>query len=203
MLKFDIGKILELESFLAAAPDITRRSASYAMNDVLSGSGLARYRKAVSREVRFPAGYADEKITFGSPATPTRLEASIIARQRPTSLARFATSGSVGSKGGITVRVKGGSTFMPGAFLVRLRAGNALTDDGFNIGLAVRLKEGTVLNKRDTSRMVHLENNVVLLYGPSVDQILRNEVSEAETPEVIQAVATEYFRQFARLSNGR
>lgn len=202
MLKFDIGKVLELESFLAATPDITRRAASFAMNDVLSGSGLARYRKAVGREVNFPAGYADEKITFGSPATPSRLEASVIGRQRPTSLARFATSGSVGSKGGITVRVKGGSTFMPGAFLVRLRAGNTLTDDGFNVGLAVRLKEGTVLKKRDTSRMVHLESNVVLLYGPSVDQILRNEVSEAETPEVIQAVATEFYRQFARLSNG-
>ncbi len=202
MLKFDIGKVLDLENFLVAAPDITRKAAALSMNDVLSGSGLARYRKAVATEVQFPVGYVDDKITFNSPATPTRLEASIIGRQRPTSLARFAVSGTVGSRGGITVRVKGGSTYMPGAFLVRLRAGNALTDDGYNIGLAVRLKDGQTLNKKDQSRMVHLGHNVVLLYGPSVDQILRNEAAEAETPEVIAAVGTEFFRQFARLAHG-
>lgn len=201
MLSFDIGKVLDLESFLAATPDYTRRAAALAMNDVLSGQGLARYRKAVAAEVRFPSGYVDDKITFSQAATPTRLQASIIGRQRPTSLARFATSGTVGGKGGITVRVKGGSSYMPDAFLVRLRAGNTLTDDGFNLGLAIRLKEGTTLNKKDTSRMVHLERNVVLLYGPSVDQILRNEVTDAETPEVIDAVATEFFRQFQRLAS--
>jgi hypothetical protein len=128
------------------------------------------------------------------------LVASVVGRQRPTSLARFAVGGTVGAKGGVTVRVKGSSTFMKDAFLVRLRQGNALTDDGFNLGLAIRLKEGMTLNKRDTSRMVHLEQNVVLLYGPSVDQILRNEAAEAETPEIVGAIATEFFRQFARLA---
>ena len=66
--------------------------------------------------------------------------------------------------------------------------------------IAIRLKEGTVLKKKDTSRMVHLEHNVVLLYGPSVDQILRNEAAEAEGPEVAEAIATEFFRQFARMA---
>lgn len=201
MFNINIAQILDLENFLVSVPDITRRAASYAMNDVLSGQGLARFRKAVAAEVQFPAGYVDDKITFAQHATPTRLTASIIGRQRPTSLARFSTGGAIGGKGGVTVRVKGGSTYMKDAFLVRLRQGNALTDDGFNVGLAIRLKAGTVLNnKKDTSRMVHLGHNVVLLYGPSVDQILRNEVAEAETPEVVGAIATEFFRQFARLA---
>lgn len=200
MLKFDIASVLDLEKFLVAVPDTTRKAAAYSMNDVLSGQGLARYRKAVAAEVQFPAGYVDDKINFVQHATPTHLQASIVGRQRPTSLARFATSGAVGSKGGVTVRVKNSSKTFKDAFLVRLNQGNAMTDDGYNIGLAVRLKPGQSLNKKDTSRMVHLEANVVLLYGPSVDQILRNEAAEAETPEVIDAIATEFFRQFARMS---
>lgn len=200
MLRYDIAGILDLEKFLVSCPDITNRAAAYAMNDVIGGQGIARFRKAVAAEVQFPAGYVDDKIEMAQKATPTRLVASVVGRQRPTSLARFATSGTVGAEGGVTVRVKGGSKFMPDAFLVRLNAGAAITDDGYNVGLAIRLKEGMVLNKKDTSRMVHLESNVVLLYGPSIDQILRNEVAEAESPVVVDAIATEFFRQFARLA---
>lgn len=200
MLSFDLAPLLDLEKFLEAVPDRTRKAASMAMNDVLGGQGLARFRKAVAAEVQFPSGYVDDKITFEQRATPSNLEASIIGRQRPTSLARFATSGVVGGKGGVTVRVKGGAKFMKGAFLVRLNQGAGITDDGYNTGLAIRLKEGQTLNKKDTSRMVHLGRDVVLLYGPSIDQILNNEVADAEAPEVVDAVATEFFRQFARLS---
>lgn len=200
MLNINIAQVLDLENFLVSVPDKTRQAAAYAMNDVLTGQGLARFRKAVAAEVQFPSGYVDDKIDIAQRATPTRLVASVVGRQRPTSLARFAAGGAIGGKGGVTVRVKGSASYMPGAFLVRLRQGGGITDDGFNVGLAVRLKEGTVLKKKDTSRMVHLEQNVVLLYGPSVDQILRNEVAEAETPEVVDAIATEFFRQFARLA---
>lgn len=200
MFNINIAQVLDLENFLVSVPDKTRQAAAYAMNDVLTGQGLVRFRKAVAAEVQFPPGYVDDKIDIAQRATPTRLVATVVGRQRPTSLARFAAGGAVGGKGGVTVRVKGSASHMPGAFLVRLRQGSGTTDDGFNVGLAVRLKEGTVLKKKDTSRMVHLEQNVVLLYGPSVDQILRNEVAEAETPEVVDAIATEFFRQFARLA---
>lgn len=200
MFKYDLAPLLDLENFLKAVPDTTRRAASMAMNDVLGGQGLARFRKAVAAEVNFPPGYVDDKITFEQRATPTNLVASIAGRQRPTSLARFATSGVIGGKGGVTVRVKGGAQYMKGAFLVKLNQGRSITDDGFNVGLAIRLKEGQTLNKRDTSRMVHLGRDVVLLYGPSVDQILNNEVADAEAPEVADAIGTEFFRQFARLS---
>lgn len=200
MFSVNIAQVIDLEGFLTAVPEKTRQAASYAMNDVLTGQGLVRFRKAVAAEVQFPAGYVDDKIEVAQKATPTRLVASVIGRQRPTSLARFAVSGSVGVKGGVTVRIKGGASRMPDAFLVKLNQGASITEDGFNVGLAIRLKEGMVLNKKDTSRMVHLEQNVVLLYGPSVDQILRNEVADAETPEIVDAIATEFYRQFARLT---
>lgn len=200
MFNVNIAQLIDLEKFLAAVPDATNRAAAYAMNDVLTGQGLARFRKAVAAEVEFPSGYVDDKISIAQKATPNNLVASVVGRQRPTSLARFSTGGTVGGKGGVTVKVKGGATYMPDAFLVRLRAGAGITDDSYNTGLAIRLKPGMVLKKKDTSRMVRLDANVVLLFGPSVDQILRNEVAEAETPEVVDAIATEFFRQFARIA---
>lgn len=199
----DLAALIGLESFLEAAPDRTRKAAALAMNDVIGGpKGLGVYRAQIRKEVNFPQGYLnDDRFGFDQRATPSNLTASLVARQRPTSLARFATSGSVGSKGGVSVRVSqqgGGGTFKNG-FLVRLR--NGVENDGSNIGLAIRLAPGQTLDKRDTSRMVHLEANVVLLYGPSIDQVLQQSVAEEETPEVLDNVATEFFRQFERLDH--
>jgi hypothetical protein len=49
--------------------------------------------------LRSLSGYLDDVERFGqtSYATPTRLETKITARARPTSFARFATSGAIGS----------------------------------------------------------------------------------------------------------
>lgn len=200
---FNIREALDLESFLGDMPEATNQAAALALNEVIGGSGLAQFRTAIQKEVNFPQGYVDgDRFYHDQKATPTRLVTSLVGRQRPTSLARFATSGVVGGKGGVRVRVKksGRESLFKSGFLVRLRAGSSL--DGGNVGLAVRLKPGQVLNKRDTSRMVHLETNVVLLYGPSIDQILRNEVADQETPEVVEKISVEFFRQFARLAHG-
>lgn len=201
----DLSSLIELEEYLDAAPENTRKAASLAMNGVIGGpAGLGVYRKAIAAEVAFPPGYLDDsRFGMDQRATPDNLVASLVARQRPTSLARFATSGVVGGKGGVSVRVsnKGGGAFLKSAFLVRLRAGTSL--DGGNVGLAIRLKPGQTLNKKDASRMVHLEANVVLLYGPSIDQVLNTAVAEEQTPVVLDNVGTEFFRQFARLSSGR
>lgn len=199
----DLRSLIALEGFLDAAEDNTRIAASMAMNDVIGGPrGLGVYRKAIQAQIDFPQGYLnDDRFGVDRKASPNNLVTTLVARQRPTSLARFATSGVVGGKGGVTVKLKpgGGSKTFKSGFLVRLRAGNA---DGGNIGLAVRLSPGQTLNKKDQSRMVHLESNVVLLYGPSIDQVLNTSVADAETPEVVENVATEFYRQFARLSGG-
>lgn len=200
-VKVDLRPIIEAEGFLRDAPDRTRRAMALAMNTVLGGKGLNRYRKGVTEEINLPQSYVDERITFARPATPTSLVATIDARQRPVSLARFASGGSIGVAG-VSVQVKkaGGSKNLKGAFLVRLNAG-ANNTDNFNLGLAVRLKPGqTIVNKRDTSHMVHLAPNVVLLYGPSLDQVLNNEVIDKENPEVISTIETEFYRQFDRLA---
>lgn len=73
MFNYDLAPLLDLENFLAATPDNTRKAVSMAMNDVLGGQGLARFRKAVAAEVEFPAGYVDDKITFEQRATPSSL----------------------------------------------------------------------------------------------------------------------------------
>jgi hypothetical protein len=201
VLDVDLRGILELERFLESCPEVTIKAASISMNEVLSGKGLATYRKATAAELNFPHGYVDERINVEKRATTSDLTASIVGRQRPTSLARFSPSKTVG-KSGVTVRVKDKTKTFKDGFLVRLRKGASISDDGYNLGLAVRLKEGVTLNKKDQSRMVHLEKDVVLLYGPSVDQVLRNEVAEKKTPEVVDDIATEFFRQFQRLSHG-
>lgn len=196
----DLAGLVALEDFLEDAPDIARRSMSLAMNDTLTGPGLAQYRKGITDQVNFPAGYVnDDRLGVTQRSTPSNLEAHVVGRQRPTSLARFSTGGSVGGKGGVTVNIskKGGSTLMRNAFLVNLKAGDAA--DG-NIGLALRLSPGITLKKKDQSRMVRFDTNVVLLYGPSIDQVLRNSVIESETPGVVTQITTEFYRQFARMS---
>jgi hypothetical protein len=201
-MRVEAGAIKGLAEFLDAAPEIATQAASLAMNDVTGKSGLTRYKKAMKSQIAFPGGYLDDVERFGQTgyATPARLETKITARARPTSLARFATSGAIGSAGA-TVRVKAGrSVHLKKAFMVRLRAGTVLDDTSFNVGMAVRIAPGQrIRNKRDTSNMVHLAPNVFLLYAPSVDQVFRS-VAETETPAVLDMMGNEFFRQFARLS---
>lgn len=202
-MRIEAGAIKGLTEFLDAAEPIARQAAALAMNDVTGGKGLTRYKKAMKSQIAFPGGYLDDVERFGQTgyATQARLETKISARARPTSLARFATSGAIGSAG-VTVQVKAGrSVHMKKAFKVRLRAGSALDDTSFNVGLAVRIKPGQrIRNKRDTANMVHLAPNVFLLYAPSVDQVFKS-VAETETPAVLDLMGNEFFRQFARLSS--
>ncbi|AEY69569.1 hypothetical protein AH2_00059 [Burkholderia phage vB_BceS_AH2] len=141
-----------------------------------------RARTAASREMRkqvaFPASYLsgnDARLRITKMATNDNLESVITGRQRATSLARFSRErdpASARRKGGVNVEVKPGQArFMKGAFLVKLKAGNAKTDTQFNLGLAIRLKPGERL--RNKTQMQQLDHNVYLLYGPSVDQVFR------------------------------
>ena len=195
-----------LVDYVEAFPDTAREAARIALNDVAEGEGLAVYRKAIDEQVDFGAGYlTTDRLGVTSKARDSNLAVTITGRQRATSLARFARGQSVQStrKKGVRVRVKagGGEQFMQNAWLVRLRKGSSSDRDNFNIGLAIRLKPGERLRNKREVRSVQLDQNVYLLYGPSVDQVFRD-VAITDTPVVLEKVGNEFFRQFFRLTKG-
>lgn len=184
----------DVSRFFEELPDIAEQAAVFAINDTVQGEGLTLIKKDMRDQINFPSGYLEgERLRVAKKATRGRLEAVIRGRDRPTSLARFAPGYTPENSRGrpITVRVKrGGSQVLRGAFLVRLNKGQS-------IGLAVRLKPGETL--RETEGAVRLANNVYLLYGPSVDQVLRG-VAEDRGEEIADIVGRNFLRQFGRLS---
>jgi hypothetical protein len=86
-------------------------------------------------------------------------------------------------KPGVTRKLKN-------AFLVNLRNGNT--------GLAVRLKDGETLQKSD--KAVRLDNNLYLLYGPSVDQVMAG-VADEVTPDILDNLRKKFLRQFGRVTS--
>lgn len=201
--------LLDIDEFLRDQPETTREAAKLAINGIATRKAVPQFRRAMRDEVNFPAGYLEDPDRFGvtRQATTTDLSATVTARFRPTSLARFAPGQSFeGAKrtGGVKVKVSktGGGGTIPGAFFVRLRRGKDTTD-GFNTGIAIRLKPGERLRgRRKGTTGIELAPNLYLLYGPSVDQVFR-EVSVAESPSVADQLQKEFLRQYVRLSGDR
>lgn len=184
--------------YVAALPVVTVKAAKFALNDTAQKKALPRFRRAIADQVAYPGGYLNrERLGVTKKATETDLSVAVTARFRPTSLARFAAGQTVeGSRRTRQVRVRvkrGRSAVLRNAFLVRLRG----APDGFNLGLAVRLRAGEVL--KHSRGAVRLDNNVYLLYGPSVDQVFRS-VAVEETDAVLLDLEIEFRRQFVRLS---
>lgn len=168
----------ELKEYLEQVPEIANNSIRMAINSVAAGKGMTLIKKSMTDEIAFPSGYLNaDRLKLTKRATQTNLEAVITGRKRATSLARFVTGGAMvaNSKrgGGVQVRVKKGkTTYLKNAFLVRLNKGASLTEDNYNIGLAVRLSAGESLsNKRSQHKSWLVPGRVALLYGPSVDQV--------------------------------
>lgn len=197
--------LLDIEDYLGSRPAVARKAARMAINDTASRRAVPDLRNDMLAEVNFPPGYLD-KDRFGvtKQATDDDLTAAITARQRPTSLARFAPGQSFeGARrtGGVNVRVNkgGGAKRIKGAFFVRLRRGGD-TGDGFNLGLAIRLKPGERLRgRRKGGSGVMLAPDLYILQGPSVDQVFR-EVSVAGSPRIADNLVKEFTRQWVRLS---
>ena len=185
-------------------PDVSRRSARLAINTVLARSGMKLVTDEMYSQVNFPKGYLNgDRLRVSKRATETNLEGSIIGRKRATSLARFAETRAIGRQPGtlkVTVR-NGRSTYLRNAWLVRLRKGKSLTEDQFNVGLAVRVKPGDTLGNKKSAHQAWLnpQKTVALLYGPSVDQVFRD-VAEDKGSDILNLVSREFFRQFDRLS---
>ena len=144
--------------------------------------------RAIRNQVAFPASYLrgeDARLYVKKRSVGNDLEAIITGRWRPTSLARFAKNAPTGVKGkragGVKVEVHPGEAqFLKNAFFVRLRAGSAKTDTKYNLGVAIRLKNGE--RPRNTRAAAQLDHNLWLLYGPSVQQVFRT-VAEDVSPE--------------------
>lgn len=180
-------------------PEATTRAARIAINDVAEGEGRKALIRQMQEEVAFPAGYIDDKrLELVQRATDANPEAVIRGRQRPTSLARFASGASLGQRNAsISVRVNpSASRSLPRAFLVRLRAGRQITEDSFNVGLAIRVPKGQTVTGRRIQRSP-IFPDVYLLYGPSVDQVFRG-VAADQSENIARMVSDEFFRQFDR-----
>jgi hypothetical protein len=159
----------------------------------------AEAARRMIKEVNFPSRWLtgqNGKLSIKKFATTSNPEAVIRGSDRPTSLARFVTSGSRVNKAGVTVSIEPGkSTLLKKAFLVKLNAGQSITETKFNLGLAVRTKNPL----RKTQRAKKLRNGAWLLYGPSVDQVFlgRDGTGIAKEVEVValDRMEAEFLRQ--------
>lgn len=192
--------LLDVADYFDSFPEITEQAAVLAVNDAAEDT-LPSVKREMRKQINFPSNYLNpSRLGIRRKAVRGSIEAVISGRDRPTSLARFAEGATPQNSRGrpIFLKVKNGQVRKlarpdgkPSAFLVNLRSGN--------IGLAVRLRPGEKLE--NSEKAVRLDNNVYLLYGPSVDQVLRD-VADTETPDIARRVSTNFFRQFARLSRG-
>lgn len=187
----------ELDDYFERMPGVADHAAQLAINDTARGTAMQLARQQMMEEINFTPAYLKDRLSIEKYAKRNDLEAIISGRDRPTSLARFATNARAGQRGNIRVEVEKGSTkVLKKAFILNLKSGN--------LGLAIRLSPGEKLMNKNLPVDVNystLGNGVVLLYGPSVDQVFRGVASDIQ-PEVADAAVTEFFRQFARLSNG-
>jgi hypothetical protein len=190
--------ILDAVDYFQRLPGVADKAAQLAINTVAERGGMTLIRRSILDDIAFPKDYlTPERIGVSKKAKPGDLEAVIKARQRATSLARFAAPGTpLGSRAriGVTVHVKNakGATLLRQSWLTKLRNGN--------VGLAVRLKSGEAFgNRHDTITNWLVPGKVALLYGPSVDQVFRD-VSEKSAAPIGRLVNDEFLRQFARLA---
>lgn len=188
----------EAKQFFEELPHIATRAAVLAVNDVASEGGLRLLKKDIESQVNFPSGYLNQQNRLGvsRKATESSLSAVITARDRATSLARFAKGQTpAGTRGkGVRVEVKrGNAKVLKKAFLLNLKNGN--------LGLAVRLKPGESLRNKNAGSPVKLGKNTYLLYAPSVDQVFRS-VAEGNSEKIGQMLSNQFLRQFTRLTRG-
>lgn len=183
----------ELIRYFEDLPGATEEAMMLAINEEARNLVPALKRKMFA-QVNFPKEYLNgQRLGVRSKATRKSLEAVISGRDRPTSLARFAPGATVANSRGrpLFVSVKPGVTRkLNKAFLVNLKNGNT--------GLAVRLKPGEQLAKSD--KAVRLDNNLYLLYGPSVDQVMAG-VSDELTPDFLDNLRKKFLRQFSRVTS--
>lgn len=196
-----LDDLLDLDQKIETA---ARRAVNYATN---------RARKLAAdvmmEQIEFPTGYlapGGGRLKIKKLATANDLEGIITGRDRPTSLARFSRGTPMrgrppkGQSPQTTVVVKPGKARgMSGAFLIKLRAGNADIQTRSNLGLAIRLRGRPIHNKKIFLK--EISKGLFLLYGPSVNQIFGGEkgVAERISPDVAKFMEDEFNRQMDKV----
>ncbi len=132
----------KFERFTQKLPDVARKAAALAIN-TSARNARAQASRLIRQQVAFTTKYLNEpeRLVIRPSATQDRLEAVLRARQKPTSLARFATQATrKGKPAGVRVRIKpgGASKVIRQAFFVNLNNGNR--------GVAVRAAVAGGLN---------------------------------------------------------
>jgi hypothetical protein len=207
----DLYVVVEDEGALSYVGEMTKEIETATVRAINKAADFARTQaqRRIMEQVAFPATYLNPsqgRLKVTARAKPGALEATVTGRGRPTSLARFAASSTPkpgartksgnrrGTGGGVSVTVKpGNKTKIARAFLVNLPG----AVDSKNLGLAVRTDGGP---PPGAYKPKQLSENVWLLYGPSVDQVLwglRNNggVIEELEPEILYTLRSEFSRQ--------
>lgn len=197
---FAVDGIKNLEELRPQLANIDQ-IASRAINDVARDA-----RKSASDRIRAQVNYStaylapsQRRLFIADYAKPTKLEATIRARGRPTSLARFVQGSPGVGQAGVSVQVHPGKArFMKRAFLIKLRAGSAAIETKFNMGLAIRLGPGERLEHK--RNVIQMRRNLYILYGPSVAQVFLSQdgtgVADDMVPELLDDMEDEFLRQF-------
>lgn len=178
-------------------------SAASAINDT-----AVYARRLGSQEIRrrlnFKASYLQDRLAISKRARPDDLEGVVTGRDRPTSLARFASGtpkfGRQRRPPRVRVKAVGGANPIRNGFYMRLRRGNSvISAENANVGLAIRLREGErVKNKNE---MVPIGSNLYLLYGPSVGQAYRTAAPDT-SDEVSKQLANRFTHYMGRRLDG-
>lgn len=150
----------------------------------------------IRREVAFPASYlapGGQRLRGGRVASVSNPEATVVAQDNPTSLARFIVGSVRKGKPGVTLMIEPGKKAeLPRAFVVNL---NTNGDTKGNLGIAVRTSSGAKPSKAYRPRK--LAAKAWLLYGPSVGQSFRTLLND--DPEYIASLETFLEAEFLRL----
>lgn len=187
----------DVQDFFRDLPDLFEEAAAISINDVVQRQGLTTIKKNMRSQVSFPSGYLEGggRLSVKRKASRRSLEAVIAGRDRPTSLARFASGQTPENTRGRGVRVQikpGHTTLLKKAFVVNLKNGNR--------GVAVRVGPGQRLE--GSSGAKRLANDLYLLYGPSVEQVFAG-VADDVTPYMLNEVSRRFTYQVTRLLRAR
>lgn len=211
MIRLDLRGVDAVRKMIASAPEAGEKALLFAVNEAAQ-FGAAESSRKVRAQLNLSQSYMGStsskngKIHLEQKASASSREAVITVQDKPVSLGRYAQgtpkfgrpkAGKKNPAPKVKVFAGGGATRVGGGFFVKLPQGNKDTDGGFNLGVAVRLKDGVSINKNVLPGK-QFRPGVYLLYGPDVPQAMTS-ISEEVLKPIGDRAEAEFFRQFARL----